>query len=361
MSNPLFTAAEEAAHTSKINALRQKYYTNQNDYSRYSAESAAVENAHRIEEVRRAQARAEEFLDALIVLVGSRGANYVDFESAFSQSSDPEYRKAVMAYNTPEARRNLYTILKALTEIPKSWATSAFVRFLRGNGKQKGAKYHGAGYFGVLYGWKEEEVHSIANILTGDRWGTRHSYCQVLMRYADVEQEIREQDPDYEVVDYNAHFYATRAERDIKFINKLCEMLDSQGLGPVVKPAEEKPKKERKVKQFHSGDIIRKSNIRDLPLPAHVQIPIERLDKATDPWVSSTIQRVVTQLASGRYVSAVVHSDGKNAYYESEFDARWGRDKRELEGATFLGEWSGKIPEKKFIRVNFGFRVPWKK
>lgn len=359
MAKPLFSTEEIAAFERQISELSAKYNNGANktmSFDAYWTQKTAMENAHKLEEVKRVQQRPEEFLDGLLVFVGSRCTQYVEFDKAFAESDDPAYRKEVLLANTPENRRILFTLLKALTEVPRSWATSAFLRFLRGTGKQKDAKYHGAGTFGTRYGWREDEVKALSEVLTQSRY--RSSYASVLMSYADVEAEIEEDDPDYEVVDYDAKFKAVRANRDVAFINRLCDILDAQGLGPVPLPAEEKPKKERKAKQFHSGDIIRKSNLRDLPLPAHIQMPIERLDDTSGQWVASTMQKVVTHLGTGRYVAAIVHSDGKNAFYENAFDAKWGRNKNELEGATFLGEWRTKIPEKKFIQVNFRWRRP---
>jgi len=312
-------------------------------------EMARLRQAQQIVKVRRAQARYEEYLDGLLILVGNRGASYIAFDVIFEKSDDPEYRKAVTAVDTVETRRNLFTILKALTEVPRSWATSAFLRFLRGMGKQKDTKYHGMGTFGQRYGWKEEEVKSICLTLTAQEWGS-NPYSAVLMSYADVESEIREEDPNYVVTSYSATFSATRATRDVDFLNKLCSLLDSRGLGPVPTPADVKPKKDRKTKVFHSGDIINKSSLRDLPLPAHVMLPITRLDSATNQWVDSTIEHVVTELVPGRYRYAVVTKpDSKIAYPTGSYDFR---PKDDLIGATFLGEWDGSIDKTKKVTTN---------
>ena len=360
MSNPLFTKEEIAAHQRKLGELEMAWQTardNGGSFENYWSQRTALQRGHEIEETRRAQKRPHEFLDALLLLVSSRGVEYVEFNAAFSNSSDPDYRKRITLANTPETRRNLFTILKALSEIPKSWATSAFIRFLRGTGKQKDAKYHGAGTFGVRYGWKEEEVQAICQVLTGNRW-SNNPYCRMLMTYVDVESEIAEEDPDYDLVDYDAKFSATRANRDVAFISALCEILDAQGLGPVPVAAEEKPKKERKVKQFHSGDVIKKSNLRDLPLPAHVSLPIERLDEASKQWLKSTLEIVVTGLLPGRYTFAVIKPGGNIAYTTSNYTSRYGDYKDHLIGATFLGEWSGKIDNKKHLKINYQCRSP---
>lgn len=353
MSKPLFTAAELATHEQALAVLETKWRAG--NFDKYWEQRKATHATHNLEETRRAQARPDEYLDALLILVGHRGGKYVEFDDAFTNSDNSEYRLAVQEVDTPENRRSLFTILKALTEVPRSWATSAFLRFLRGTGKQKDAKYHGAGTFGVRYGWKEEEVKAICQVLTGGGYDRHTPYSSVIMSYADVAEEIHEDDPDYEVVDYGTQFVATRATRDTAFLEKLCSILDSRGLGPTPAPADEKPKKDRKVKVFHTGDIIKKSNLRDLPLPAHVRIPIERQDAATKQWVDSTIEKIVTGLGNGRYSYAVIQP-GKNsntAYPDGSYSMG---SKEDLFGATFLGEWKGKVSKDKTMRINFYYR-----
>jgi len=353
MSQPLFSLDELTAHKQALAALDAKWRDGQGqgNFNKYWEQKQATERAHQVEQTRRAQARPEEYLDALLVLVGNCGGQYVEFDDAFAKSAEPKYRLAVQTANTPETRRDLFTILKALTEVPRSWATSAFLRFLRGTGKQKDSKYHGAGTFGIRYGWKEEEVKNICSVLTEGGW-RQNPYCAAIMSYADVEEEIRD-DPDFEVVDRSAKFSATRADRDVSFLEKLCTILDGWGLGPVPTPADVKPKKDRKPKIFHSGDIIKKSNLRDLPLPAHVRIPIERLDEPTKQWVDATIEKVVTTLIDGGYCYAVVQPGNKIAYPDSAYSIG---SKTDLIGATFLGEWQGDIAKKKTMRVTFHYR-----
>lgn len=374
MSKPLFSAVELKAHEDAQQALEAKRDRDRpsgGSWDTYWKQREALNNAHEIETARRAQARAQEFLDALIVLVGNRGAKYLEFEAAFEESDTIDVRNAIRDANTPEARRALYTILKALTEIPKSWATSAFMRFLRGTGKQKDSKYHGAGTFGVLFGWKEGEVKNICEVITG-----RGPFSRVLMSYANMYDEITDaanksynmdvDDPDYVEVDHNARNFATNVARDTDFLNKLCQMLDAQGLGDVPTPADAKPKKVRKIKQFHSGDIITKSNLRDLPLPAHVRIPVERRDDensvAGQPfkWLDATIEQVVIQLGTGEYTYAIVPpGKGKTAYPRHKSYPTTAH-KRSLEGATFLGEWDGKIEKTKTMDIKFYYRVKGK-
>ncbi|MFH1429941.1 MAG: hypothetical protein ABIG71_00280 [Candidatus Uhrbacteria bacterium] len=353
MAEPLFSKEEIEAYTARTKALQERQRAQEISWEEYYKEGKAIDRAHLFEMAKRVQARSEEFLDALIIIVGSRGSKYVEFGAAFAQSDSKDVKEAVQLFDTPESRRALYTILRALTEVPKSWAKSAFIRFLRGTGKQKGAKYHGAGTFGVNYGWKEQQVEAICNVIAD--WDAR--YSQMLMQYADVAEEIREEDPDFEVVDSQATFAATRVERDVDFLNALCGILEQRGLCPVPKPADQKPKKERKPKTFKPGDIILKRTLRDLPLPAHVRIPIERHDKKTNQWLDSTMEQVVIQLYDGGYyLSALVDAKGENAYpeYGGLLDQR---SKDWLDGATFLGPWKGEINKTKRLKVSFHYRL----
>ncbi|RJR12835.1 hypothetical protein C4588_01665 [Candidatus Parcubacteria bacterium] len=345
MPNPLFSPAELNEFSNK-KALLEK----EPNWERRWSQIRAIESSFEILQKRRAQERADEYLNALLILVGTRGATYVNFELAFSDSDSSEILDALKDADTPETRRNLYTLLKALSEIPKTWAMSAFVRFLRGTGKQKDAKYHGAGYFGVSYGWKEDEVSNICRILTD-----RTPYSKVLMSYADVQEEIDRADPDYEIVDRSDRFAATRVERDKEFLETLCEMLEQRGLAAPATPAEAKPKQPRKVKVFKSGDIIKKSTMRDMPLPAEVRLQIEKLDTASNQWLASTLDVVVTSL-NGYYSYAVVPPGSKTAYYTG--GCYNSLRKEDLIGAIFLREWDGKVEssEKKTVKLNFNWR-----
>jgi hypothetical protein len=354
MAHSLLTAEEDQSYEQRITAA-------QRDRNVSWKESDAIRKARLIKQVQRAQERPEEFVNGLLTLVGSRGAEYITFDAAFSESDSDEVVAAITKYDTPEARRNLYTILRALTEIPKSWAKSAFGRFLRGTGKQKGSKYHGAGTFGSNYGWKGVEVEAIINIIAGGNSYHGAGYCDVLMNYHDMYDEIsKAAHDDYEVVDIDARNYATSVDRDKKFLNQLCDILEARGLGPVPKPMPKKAKKPRKVKEFKSGDVIRKRHLRDMPLPAHVQVPIQRWDEENKQWLDGhTLEQVVIALTNyGDYEYALVNPTTKKAYPSGKL---WGnrypqRSKDDLEGATFLGTWKGTIAKKKVLKPKFQWR-----
>ena len=323
----------------------------------YWKECKNIDEAHQLETAKRVERRAREFLNALLILIGEKGSSYIVFESAFNKDSElEEVRSLLTKSNTPENRRYLYTILKALSEIPSSWGTSAFIRFLRGNGKQKECKYPGAGTFGSNFGWKEIEVNRICKVLCSDS-----EYSKVLMSYEDVAETIREEDeknednPDYEVVDYDVQFKATKVIRDKEFLNKLCGMLEKDGLAPLPKPTPEKPRKERVPKVFKPGDIIRKNNLRDLLLPAHVRIPIEKYDEKSKQWLKDFLEEVVIKLESGGYYKNAKVDPRKNEAFE---DNGWSRESKErLCGATYLEPWKGKNIKNKELKYNFKYRL----
>ena len=366
MPKPLFTKEELTSHEKALEKLEQDYRKSTRSHGDYWAERENLVKAHELEMVKRAQVRAPEYLNALIILAGSRGHTYVPFEHVFVGSDNPKIEAKYKECNTPETRRTLYTILQALTEIPHSWATSAFVRFLRGNGKQRTAKYHGAGLLGVDYGWKEDEVSAICKIITQEH----EAYSKVVMSYTDlteVERELEKKDPDYEVHKESKTDlrFAACARRDKEFLQKLCGMLEKEGLGPIPTPETKEPKGPRVPKVFKPGDVIRKATLRDLPLPAHVRIPVERLPsgmewhKAKDgDWTKSTIDQVVVRLGdSGRYTYASIGREPDVAYQERTFDYQ-GKDW--LDGATFVGLWKGKIVHSA-LGIKFKFRKPEKK
>jgi hypothetical protein len=346
---PLFTNAELRKQAAALLDLASRR-TDQNWSSNYD-EKRALEAANLAEKVKRAQARPEEFVDALIVLVGKRGSSYLAFDDAFGKSTTPTVKKVVKECNTPENRRALYTILRALTEVPKSWAMSAFTRFLRGTGKQKKSSYHGAGTFGVNYGWKEREIAPIINLIAGGR----SPYSDALMSYKDPKEDYYaavDEAPDVELTEPG--WSATRVERDVEFLNVMCAILEKRGLAPVPTPAAEKPRKERKVKLFKAGDIIRKGTLRDLTCPAHVRVTIEKQDPTSKQFIRDTVEWVVLEIR-GPYAKAYRVKNGvaypSDRYLSEEY-------KSSLIDAVYLGKWDGKVDTSRQVKYNFYYRRP---
>lgn len=348
MAKPLFEKSELIGYRERSARIGEKYILSGN-WNESWAEREALDRAIQIETVRRVKERVDEYLNALLMVIGNRGGVYIAFDRAFVNSDYSEYLKVLKRVDIPENRRILHTILKALTQIPKSWARSAFVRFLRGTGKQKKAKYYGAGSLGPQYGWTEREVTGVCEVIAGDT----NPYAKVLMSYADVPKEIQNKDPDFEIVDHDVQFKATCVERDIEFLHRLCQILENRGLAEVPDIKERKKTKPHVPKIFKSGDIIRKGNLRDLPLPAYVRIPIERFKGESQDVTPDFLERVVLGLGNGgQYRYAQVRSGV--AYQDRQYmDIDY---KSHLYGATYIGPWKDRIEKGKELKINFRFR-----
>lgn len=354
MAEPLFTKAELDAQQAELTVLERTRKATNQDWDQFWAQEQALKRAHQLRTNARVHDRAEEFLNSLIILVGSRAEVVVGFNYAFAGSDKADFRRALMELDTPEARRSLHTMLKALTEIPKSWARSAFVRFLRGTGKQAGAKYHGAGLFSSRYGWREMNVTAIAEVIAG-----QGPTARVLMSYADVEAEIAEVDPEFEVVESDVSRVAVRVARDVDFLNQLCDMLEKRGLADLPVPKETKPTKAHVPHVFKPGDIIRAKAIRDLPLPAHVRVHVEKLHPDAKVWVRDTLDWVVAEIFPGGFQCYRIGRDGQTAYFP--VNGFGGYERKEwLDGAMYVGLWKGKRLKGEKLRYKFSYRRPEK-
>ncbi|MDE1970516.1 MAG: hypothetical protein KGI50_02985 [Patescibacteria group bacterium] len=353
MSIPLFTEEEEAAYRAQRDRIEEQWQQNvYHSFDAYWGELQACEEAEKKETIARVEARAEEFLNALIIFFGSRARKYIDFRSVFAEA---EYVYALcVQYDTPEARRDAHTFLKAFSEAPRSWGRSAFMRFLRGIGKQRGASYYGAGMFSALQGWREREVEAFCRVLVSEEC----LYGHIFVSYAHAGEEACEEDFDFEYIESDVQFKATRADRNVRFLECLCRMLEERGLGDM--PAKKAPreKKEHIPKIFKAGDMIRARTLRDLPLPAHVRVPILRRNRDATEWTPDILEMVVTRVPNrgGTCVCLIVDHDRKAS---REVFYGFGYDKSLFDGATFLGLWTGEYaPPNKTLALKFLYQKP---
>ena len=162
------------------------------------------------------------------------------------------------------------------------------------------------------------------------------------------DQYAKDEENNEYTIDYGTHFKAVRAERDVEFINRLCDILEKRGLAPVARPASKKAKKVRKPKVFKSGDKIRSATIRDLPLPAHVRIPIEKFDEESKQWLEAHIEHAVLRMGTQGYYEGAPVGNGK-CYTKGYLMER----KDGLNGATYLGPGTGERVNK---RLDYKFR-----
>lgn len=324
---PLFTAEETAAREAAMKEIDQSRGDG------WWSERQALQRSQTNEMVERAKARPDEFLDALLYTVGTKGERYIHFGNAFARSTEGEYRALIDPVNTPENRRTLHTVLRGLAEVPRSWACSAVTRHFRGTGRQKDDKYAGCGVLGADYGWTTDQTRNVCGILADGS----NPYSVVLMTYMDAQEALREAEEDGELdpMDRNpaAEFAATSVRRDTVFIDCLCGILEARGLAEMPEPKVKAPKKEHVPKVFQAGDIVTARNIRDLPLPALVEVTGKFRNAATDGPVDATMQVVVVELDRGSSSCSPI-DDGKA--YLAEY-----KHKAFLYGGKYLGPWTG--------------------
>jgi hypothetical protein len=322
---------------------------------------------------RRVAERADEFLDGLMVIVGQRpqvqawsGSGSQLFHAVFATSHMSETIAEIARHDTPENRRDLHTILKALSETPKSWGRSAFVRFLRNQGeqsKEKYSKYYGQGMLAKEYGWTGPQVTGVCELIMAGRDDgyqvTYGSFSSVLNSFVDVESEIRQDDPDFDNTDYSAIFKASRANKNTALLETLLQKLEERGLADPPQPKEEKPKATRTPVAFEPGKIIRKGNLKDMPLPAKVRVTLEVKDDFKDKeWRKEEVTWVVTErlIGSGafrcfRAGPETADPKAQKAYASDGY--RSGEPNEFLYGAEYLGPYEGKLDNKPKLQYKF--------
>ena len=259
MAEPLFTKEEMKAYHAKA----QEFWDSRADDSWDRRE--ALKNAHNVKRALRVRQRAIPFLEGFIILVGSKGSEVADLYTWYEQAGTEDGQFLLDQHNTPENRRVLYTILRALGEIPKTWARSAFGRHLRGQGKQKDTGYYGNGVFGAGSGWTQRELDPILIAMADGNNASSEVLVYLDPQFADYpDAEMFE--AAYAAASGDANPFAmTLVHRDTEFINVLCGTLEHMGLGPEMdKPAPKRKPKTRKPKVFKVGNKVTARNKRDL-------------------------------------------------------------------------------------------------
>lgn len=181
---------------------------------------------------RRVRERADEFLDALTIMVGSRGSLAVEFMEAFAPTPQRqlEIQRNFELHNNAETRATLCTLLKALTEIPHTWNEIEFRRFLRGSGEEgsKRVKFPGRAIFRSSSGWEISQVDVICLHLVGDN----SHYANSLRQWESsgkLQPNCNEDDADeFRLVDIEkpkTDECPAPKPFNIEFINFLCDNL----------------------------------------------------------------------------------------------------------------------------------------
>lgn len=372
---PLFTEAEKRAWKKKFADIKAEYKDKPDSNEQERAAEKGVAHALKAEVSNKVLERAENLVDGLLFIVGKRGAEYLRFRALFTFAKDPQVVARIEEANTPENRRELYTILRAFSEIPKSFGCTAFIKYLRGTGKPGQPKYakHGQGMFAKEYGWTTDQVKRVCEFLMGYHYEHKPhfgSYQSVVNSYADVQDEIYKDDPDLDKDGaYKATFAATRAEKNIPLLEKMIAILEERGLGPIPTPKKTGPKKKRVPKKFKPGDKIRRGNLRDLPLPALVKVPVRKIPedrtkgKDKEPEIVH-LEWVVTALTKGGEFQCFFA--GRKTTNPKDRTAAlspgWAglETKEYLYGAEYLGPWEGRKldPSKQAKNLKFNFCWP---
>lgn len=182
--------------------------------------------------ISRVAANPEPFLMGCLYIVSSRGIyDWFGYPSVYvwEKDQDPTWVDFRDKSNTLESRRTLHLILTALLEIPPTWGRSAFLRFLRGTGKQAGAKYTGAGALGKNSGWTQKELDDVLFRLLDN-----YTFGKPLWStgpVVDVYSGGLEYEKFWELMDQGTNAWAaTKTTRNRPFIQDLIRRLEEMGI-----------------------------------------------------------------------------------------------------------------------------------
>lgn len=164
-------------------------------------------------------------------------------------------------YDTPETRWFLVELLNRYAKIPKSYGMSAIGRYLSGTGKQKDNP--GAGLFSVDNGFKGAQVKLIAVMVTESCFAP-FGGIEYQGEYSDTDRTDEERE---ELWNSGGAYSATTGTRDVDAIQRAVTILTERGLkAPEKLGGQRKPTKPHVPKKWKVGDLVRKSNYRDLPV-----------------------------------------------------------------------------------------------
>lgn len=245
----LFTKPELAKWQASIQAL-----VDAKSYDRAEA-ARAMFGAVRL---KRAAEHPHAVADALLVLVGSRGARVPTLDDAFKDigrggALDSPYGAPSAAnidvgaelskHDTPENRRLLHSILAGFLEMPTTVAGSGAVKYFLGTGSFAGKEKEGVGLLSAGNAWAKEatwknsdtervvtslfahhfssgEWNGIGGLLTQPKGGFTGYPEPELWNAASASTSS------------SSPFAMTHSERNHALIGKLMEDLEGRGLGP---------------------------------------------------------------------------------------------------------------------------------
>ena len=274
----LFTAAEDQQWADRRKAIENQYHepnpdrpghmrVRRGEWDAYWAARESVDNAYKIVRARRIQANPRPLIDALLLVLATKGGAVLDVLGCYSA---PQPSPVGL---TDRTRRELHTMLAALRDCPKTWAKSAFMRMLRGTGAQKTYAHEATGTFGTGSGWKTRELDCVADpLFNGVSSEVFVWYDPRINDYPDEEMW----EAAFATGGNGNPFAFTLVEKDKEFINKVLALLEADGIGgPLPKPTR---KGKGKTKQWKVGDRVSSGNIRLLPVGAEVSVHLFQRD-----------------------------------------------------------------------------------
>ena len=201
-------------------------------------------------------ARADEYpdriLDALLIILASRGEKMPNFADVF-QGMDPDLKDPLLPtgidllteapkVDTPENRRLLFRVLEGLRDMPTNYAISAAVRLYRGN-KKAPRDNPGFGIMAKENGWTEAEVKAVLSPFMQRSDFSRHighgPFCELFSTFEEVDPEMD-------------GFATVRSKRNKELIGQLLRRLEARGLAPepgLVKPEHKKTLSDKELRE----------------------------------------------------------------------------------------------------------------
>jgi hypothetical protein len=346
MATPIFTEEEISSFKKRLQEIETDRLTFPDYHSREAAKNI-VNNAFFAQAVSRiSQDRIEDFINYLLIIVGSKGERGdIPVWQGFSHADNEAYLNILKGYENPLNRRYLHMFLKAILVAHRNWALTAFVKFLRGNkvAGGKADKLEGFGYFHKDSGWNEAQVRSVALILFDD-WST---VSKLFMQYdSKLKERVSAESDDNWNIPYSAQFAATSKTINEELIKAIISALEKRDLAPL--PTDPKKAfKERIPKIFKPGDLIRKNEISDLPPLSLIEIKVKKRLKRGDENAPGTVQIILVSPAQPRcYLNIWRVADGK-AYLTGNDFSSFDHDRKCLEGAIYQGQWEEGVQAQK--------------
>lgn len=346
MAKPIFSDEEITAFKSKLAEIEKDKLTYPNYEDRENA-IKCVHNAFLAQAVSRIRKdRIDEFLNYLLIIVGTKGERAdIKVWLGFSDSDNEIYSMIVDEYNTPINNRYLHMFLKAILVAYRSWALTAFVKFLRGNqvAGGKANELEGFGSFHKDSGWSELAVKRVSEVLFDEN----SIVSKLFMEYdSKLSSRVYEESQKNWDIPYSAQFAATSKIVNREFIEELISLLEKRDLAPIPK----NPKKAFKPhvpKIFKPGDVIKKNTICDLPPLSLIEISVKmRLTRGEENRKGS-IQIVLVNPPVPRCYLDIWRVIGGEALLPANDYSTFDRDRNNLEGAIYQGQWQSGVQAQK--------------